>query len=155
MKSTQKLVDYVKEHKLDISNFKQKAPDNIKKLISEQNVLLKLTDILWLDSFLKHKNKKSNFLEGDELDAEVEKFLNNETDSKSDSNVRNVYLHELLDISELILPRNEVVERNPVLEARIQRLQKEQEDREYRAMTRNVNMSKKFVVEDTLAYQSK
>lgn len=153
VKSTPKLVHYLKEHEKNISNFKQKAPNNIKKIITEKNVLLKLTDILWLDSFLKHNNKNVNLLETEELDIEIENFLNSKTNTKSDLIVKNVYLHELLDVSQLILPRNEVVERNPVLEARIKILQKEQEEREYKAMTRNVDMTKKFAVEDTLAYQ--
>lgn len=66
-----------------------------------------------------------------------------------------IYLHELLQNSKLILPRNEIVERNPVLEARCVKLRLQQDARRYRAMTKNVDTSKKHIPEDTIAYQSK
>ena len=42
--------------------------------------------------------------------------------------------HELLSECEIVLPSPVLPPRNPVLEARVQRLRAEQEDREYRAM---------------------
>lgn len=71
-----------------------------------------------------------------------------------DSNCK-IYLHELLEDSKLILPQNEIIERNPELEARCVKLRLEQDARRYRAMTKNVDTTKKHVPEDTIAYQSK
>ncbi|XP_063705133.1 uncharacterized protein LOC134834415 [Culicoides brevitarsis] len=63
------------------------------------------------------------------------------------------YLHELLEESELILPENHFVERNPVLEERCKKLRKEQEQREYNKMTKNVDSVRKRDPEDTIGYQ--
>ncbi|KAK3596313.1 hypothetical protein CHS0354_014799 [Potamilus streckersoni] len=49
-----------------------------------------------------------------------------------------VYLHEMLEGSDLHIPEFKCHARNPILEARIQRLQAQQENREYNNMVRNV-----------------
>lgn len=67
----------------------------------------------------------------------------------------NLYLNELLSGSRLVLPRNEILERNPELEARCVRLRLEQEARMYNAMTKNVDSSRTKLPEDTISYQSK
>uniref|UniRef100_A0A182QXE2 Endoplasmic reticulum-based factor for assembly of V-ATPase n=1 Tax=Anopheles farauti TaxID=69004 RepID=A0A182QXE2_9DIPT len=65
------------------------------------------------------------------------------------------YLHTLLAGCLLKLPENPIQERNPELEARCQRLRKEQEDREYQRMTKNVDTVRKHMPEDTISYQMK
>lgn len=66
-----------------------------------------------------------------------------------------VYVHELLENCELILPQNEVIERNPELEARCQKLRQKQEEYLYHKMTRNVDNSfKDKEPEDTISFQS-
>uniref|UniRef100_U5ERK7 Putative endoplasmic reticulum-based factor for assembly of v-atpase n=1 Tax=Corethrella appendiculata TaxID=1370023 RepID=U5ERK7_9DIPT len=65
------------------------------------------------------------------------------------------YLHELIKDSQIVLPENEMQERNPELEARCQRLRKEQETREYEAMTKNVDSVRKHMPEETISYQMK
>ncbi|XP_067010969.1 transmembrane protein 199 [Anabrus simplex] len=65
------------------------------------------------------------------------------------------YLHELLQGCEISLPEPEQLPRNPELEARVQRLRKEQEAREYRAMTKNVDATTMRLPEDTISYQLK
>lgn len=64
------------------------------------------------------------------------------------------YLNELLQGSELILPENHYVERNPVLEERCKKLRKEQEQREYDKMTKNVDTVRKRNPDDSIGYQS-
>lgn len=64
------------------------------------------------------------------------------------------YLHDLIGGSQLILPKNVIIERNPELEARCQRLKRQQEEQTYRMMTKNVDCSRSHVPEDTIAYQS-
>lgn len=65
------------------------------------------------------------------------------------------YLNELLKGSKMVLPENHFVERNPVLEERCKKLRKEQEQREYNKMTKNVDNVRKRDPEDTIGYQSK
>ncbi|MPC15532.1 transmembrane protein 199-like [Portunus trituberculatus] len=50
-------------------------------------------------------------------------------------------IHELLSESRIILPKYEPPPRSPELEARVQRLRFEQENQEYRNMTRSVDAS--------------
>lgn len=64
------------------------------------------------------------------------------------------YLHELMANCEIVLPENEIQERNPELEARCQKLRKQQEAKEYQAMTRNVDNVRTLMPQDTIAYQS-
>lgn len=56
---------------------------------------------------------------------------------------------------ELELPVPDVAPRNPVLEKRCQRLRREQEDREYRSMTKMVDSSRYKEPEESIAYQMK
>ncbi|XP_065094907.1 transmembrane protein 199-like [Ochlerotatus camptorhynchus] len=65
------------------------------------------------------------------------------------------YLHELMEDCEMVLPKNEIQERNPELEARCQKLRKQQEAKEYQAMTRNVDNVRTLMPQDTIAYQMK
>lgn len=65
------------------------------------------------------------------------------------------YLHELMEDCEMVLPENEIQERNPELEARCQKLRKQQEAKEYQAMTRNVDNVRTLMPQDTIAYQMK
>jgi Endoplasmic reticulum-based factor for assembly of V-ATPase len=65
------------------------------------------------------------------------------------------YLCDVIDGADFRLPENEIFERNPVLEKRIQRLKREQEQRVYNSMTKNVDSSRKFEPEETISYQRK
>lgn len=68
---------------------------------------------------------------------------------------KKVYLHELFDDSNVILPTPRETPRNPELEARIQKLTAQQNNREYQAMTKTVDSIRKYYPEDSIAYQSK
>jgi len=84
------------------------------------------------------------------------KWLNQKLVEKRNADAEfNVYLHELLSGSRLVLPKNEIKERNPELEARCVRLRLEQEARMYNAMTKNVDSSRTKLPEDTISYQIK
>lgn len=63
------------------------------------------------------------------------------------------FLHELLEQCAIVLPENEIIDRNPVLEARCQKLREEQENRVYQKMTKNVDATLKNYPDDTLSYQ--
>ncbi|CAN8000953.1 unnamed protein product [Ixodes hexagonus] len=59
------------------------------------------------------------------------------------SRARPVYLHKLLEASELCLPNPVTPPRNPELELRIQKLRAQQMNREYDRMTSNVDRCRK------------
>lgn len=64
-----------------------------------------------------------------------------------------IFLYDLIENCRLYLPMNEVIKRNPELEARCQRLREQQQNKEYLDMTKNVDSTLKYVPEDTIAYQ--
>ncbi|XP_069961916.1 transmembrane protein 199 [Bactrocera oleae] len=66
-----------------------------------------------------------------------------------------IFLYDIIENCRLYLPMNEVIERNPELEARCQRLREQQQNKEYLDMTKNVDSTLKYVPEDTIAYQVK
>ncbi|VVC95513.1 unnamed protein product [Leptidea sinapis] len=75
------------------------------------------------------------------------------TEREKDSSVP--YLHELLEKSEVKLPENEVIKRNPELESRCVKLRAQQEAREYRKMTKGVDNVRMRFPEDSISYQLK
>lgn len=89
---------------------------------------LTLTDLQWLNLFLAglRKNDKTK-----------------------------IYLHQLLEGCQIKLPENEIIERNPELEARCEKLRQQQQNQEYMKMTKNVDAALKNYPEDTIAYQMK
>lgn len=102
-------------------------PEITEKQTPDTRQSLSTPDLRWIFNFLQDRRK---------------------TDSDTP------YLNELLQGSKMILPENHYVERNPVLEERCKRLRKEQEQREYNKMTKNVDNVRKRDPEDTIGYQS-
>ncbi|XP_018798772.1 PREDICTED: uncharacterized protein LOC108975017 [Bactrocera latifrons] len=97
------------------------------KLIATENFLY-LSDLRWLKLWLTQLREKKGL---------------------------DIFLYDLIDTCRLYLPMNEVIERNPELEARCQRLREKQQNKEYLDMTKNVDSTLKYVPEDTIAYQVK
>ncbi|XP_001358777.2 transmembrane protein 199 [Drosophila pseudoobscura] len=95
---------------------------------TEYNNVLYLTDMHWLNDTLIQLRKDG---------------------------ISNIFLYELIESSDLLLPENEMKPRNPDLEARCERLRAEQHNREYHKMTKNVDAGLKHYPEDTIAYQIK
>lgn len=81
-------------------------------------------------------------------------WLHNHLAELRSANASGKYLHELLEGSKLLLPRNEVLKRNPDLEARCQRLKREQDEIAYQTMTRNVDCVRNRGPNESIAYQS-
>lgn len=98
--------------------------------INEENSdqLLNLEDIYWLYEKLQENNK---------------------------STPKKNYFHEMFEGSRIVLPENIKLERNLDLEKRCRLLRVQQENRKYKAMTKNVDSIRKKQPEDTIAYQSK
>ncbi|GAB0096904.1 uncharacterized protein DMENIID0001_124840 [Sergentomyia squamirostris] len=83
------------------------------------------------------------------------KWLNKILQEKRGSESTDVYLHELLEESTILLPENVTIERNPELEKRCETLRKQQEARMYRKMTKNVENYRNHPYEDSIAFQIK
>jgi hypothetical protein len=67
----------------------------------------------------------------------------------------NEFLCDLLEDAAIELPQNEIVERNPELEERIEKLKAQQQNRAYESMVRNVDSRRKHTEpEDSIAFQS-
>lgn len=94
-------------------------------------------------------------IKGPLLEINDIKWVAQVLDGRRDKGEELPYLHQLMEHSEIILPQNEYIERNPELEARCQRLRKEQEQRQYEQMTKNVDNSQKHRPDDSIGYQIK
>lgn len=123
-------VDCPDEDIVDTSNSKNQARrERARQKEKELSKLtLNLNDLRWINRYLAEKR---------EIDENAG------------------YLHDLLEGSKLVLPQNEIIERNPELEARCQRLRREQDERSYKTMTKNVDCSRTHAPDDTISYQSK
>lgn len=120
-----KRVESKKEEKIDSEN-DQNVTEEIQdpKDVKNKDTFLTVGDIKWLHAHIKkHEHKNS------------------------------VYLHELFDGSKTLLPENEVIKRNPELEARCEKLRKNQMNRDYRAMTKNVDNVRVKHPEESISYQ--
>lgn len=128
IKPTSKLIDYI------VRNIKsaKDIPENITLLKSSHknkrtNCLLTLNDIKWIKTYLLEQQSTSD---------------------------EKVYIHELLEGVDVKLPEPKVTPRNPELEARIKKLQSQQDSRDYKAMTKSVDSFRKHLPDDTIAFQS-
>lgn len=97
----------------------------------------------------KEKTKKEQIITVQDV-----KWLNGMLQEKRATASEPVYLHELLESCSVLLPENPVIERSPELEKRCETLRKEQENRNYRKMTRNVENYRSHPYEDSISYQS-
>lgn len=123
-----KLIDYC------VRNIKsaKDAPENI--------VLLKTS----------HKNKRAScYLTLDDV-----KWLKTYLLEQRSTSDAKVYIHELLEGVDVQLPEPKVTPRNAELEARVKKLQAQQDARDYKAMTKSVDSFRKHLPEDTIAFQS-
>jgi hypothetical protein len=104
------------------------------------------------------KNYKLSVTQKDSDDAHLclsdIKWLQHQFVTSYDSNKLNSF-HDLIMGCDVKLPQPEVEPRNQELEARIQRLKAEQANREYKAMTKNVDTVRVHEPEETISYQSK
>ncbi|XP_037947992.1 uncharacterized protein LOC119683446 [Teleopsis dalmanni] len=116
------------EPELDNKAGDKTETDSVEEPKINEDMCLYINDLRWLNSFLLKLRK----------------------DNGSD-----IYLHNIIEKCELILPQNEIIERNPELEARCQKLREQQQNLEYQKMTKNVDATLKNFPEDTIAYQMK
>lgn len=129
---SKKLINFILYNVKDTDD----APDGITSLRKSKkskkekfaNATLRIEDLKWLNKYLKEHRKTT---------------------------MEKIYLHELFDDSDVILPTPKKIPRNPELEARIQKLTAQQNAREYQAMTKSIDSVRKFLPDDSIAYQSK
>ncbi|KAJ9591628.1 hypothetical protein L9F63_001842 [Diploptera punctata] len=126
-KLRQFLIDSVATGDSNIPEGIRKYKQSVKD--NSEDVYLCIADIKWLqEQFSMNKNK------GD--------------DGKN-------CFHDLMLGCDIKLPEPVIEPRNQQLEARIQRLKAEQADREYKAMTKNVDSVRTHEPEETISYQLK
>lgn len=132
------LCDFIKEIPSDVD-----CPVNLQNLrTSPEKVQLGSADIRWLGDYLKTV-------------IELVRHLQKKTCLIVTLQKQTVHLHELMKGSEVQLPKLAPdPPRNPELQARIERLRKEQEQREYEKMVHNVSHVKEFK-ENSIAAECK
>lgn len=116
----------------------------------ELELLIKLND-LEVQTLKSNRHKTEKSLKNDKTKSFTLPEVKQLKEELGDS----TFLCDLMPGTELRLPENEVIERNPVLEKRIQRLKLQQEQRVYDTMTKNVDSRRKFEPEETISYQCK
>lgn len=94
----------------------------------QKNSLLKLDDLRWLNKYLEEYRT---------------------------TNLERIYLHDLLEQDDIILPTPKITPRNAELEARTQKLKAQQDAKRYKAMTKNVDTTTMNLPEDSISYQMK
>ncbi|XP_072395700.1 transmembrane protein 199-like [Diabrotica undecimpunctata] len=171
IKPSQKLITYIKSLKdfnhlsVEISNTllnntakkNNKLPPKVYHVINEDDKIFikSISERCKKSVFTEWPVTKSSNVSGTEillslvdlhsLHAHILK-VNKNADTK-------VYLHEILEGSEIILPKNEEIQRNEELDRRCKQLQAEQANRDYFDMTKNVDSRRKVYPEDTVRYQ--
>lgn len=164
------LVDYLKTLKRE-----PKIPKNIQQLIGKKTSVFDenidfITNLNKNESELFQKvlkapiEREENSTEPQENGSKVEtpllesydlKWLLTVLQKRREDDPKTPYLHELMQGSDVILPKNEYQERNPELEARCQRLRREQEQRMYDQMTKNVDNVRRPQPDESIGAQSK
>lgn len=150
-----KLLADLSSDRIQIQNFEQQLEsmsysqpdDNIETIPSEG-----ITEIT---------NKTNARLTNGKCDSEIGlslvdlKWINQYLGERRRANIDDKHLHELMAECHILLPQNEYVERNAELEKRCKQLRREQEEKCYRAMTRNVDVSQGYFPNDTISFQRK
>ncbi|XP_030762339.1 transmembrane protein 199 [Sitophilus oryzae] len=110
-----------------LDSVKSSQPElKVQSDVIDTNSKLSLEDLHWLYKYIAAQNR---------------------------SNEEKVYLHELIESSEILLPKNVEIPRNEELEKRCQKLKEEQQNQEYKNMIRNVDNNRRTLPEDTIGYQ--
>uniref|UniRef100_A0A6P7GAQ5 Transmembrane protein 199 isoform X1 n=1 Tax=Diabrotica virgifera virgifera TaxID=50390 RepID=A0A6P7GAQ5_DIAVI len=168
IKPSEKLLTYIKNLKdfnhlsvgivnpLPKNTAKDKPPPKLYHLINEDDqIYIKDTsERRKNDVFTSPLTKDSNVNDAESLFSLEDLHLlyahilkiNKNADTK-------VYLHEILEGCEIILPKNEEIPRNEELDRRCKQLQAEQANQKYFDITKNVDSRKKVYPEDTVQYQ--
>ncbi|XP_055526183.1 uncharacterized protein LOC129718952 isoform X2 [Wyeomyia smithii] len=144
----------INEKPVEVQNFSsyQQKP-NEKKIMGKESLTFKT-------AYLKERSNNLNDRELQVFGFEVLvlndlKWLQRVVTQLRKQNNELPYLHELIRDCKIALPKNEIIERNPELEARCIKLRCEQEAKEYKAMTRNVDNIQNYIPQDSIAYQTK
>lgn len=149
-----------------VLNLKKVSPENKKiflddKKSKETNVKFSEHELSILKKLDQNNIEKSNAKQNDSdkiktLKSTIElgrlKYAYDLVNKSSKETKNQIYLNDIL--IDIVLPINEIRVRNPILEKRCEQLRIDQERREYKSMTKNVDTTRKFMPEDTIAFQS-
>lgn len=138
--------------KLDIT--KRKIADNVYLLKEEDHVFMESLDIS-TETTIPIPLPKSELPKDDKLlNLEDLHWIYKKIDENNSKSEDKIYFHEIFEGSQVILPQNVENPRNPELERRCNILKAQQQNRQYKAMTKNVDNVRQRYPEDTIAYQS-
>ncbi|KAF5283426.1 hypothetical protein FQA39_LY04802 [Lamprigera yunnana] len=161
---SEKLLEHIK---LLQRNDEQRTPHVNNSLITEEDCkFLKSLELDDVEFTLSNDipTEDENNASSKDITTEEEKQCLNSGDvlrlferlqKENNNNTNKIYLHELLLGSAIILPKNLEIPRNEELDMRCSLLKVQQENREYKAITKNIDNVRKPHPEDTIAYQSK
>ncbi|XP_071441759.1 transmembrane protein 199 [Hetaerina americana] len=106
----------------------------------------------------KEDDEKSSFVvlfTVKDIEWVLEQLHGNEKYAESRGLNHGLCLHSLLEDCQVVLPMPKPIKRNPVLEERVKRLRLEQDERDYRRMTKNVDVNRKHEPQETISYHLK
>ncbi|XP_013194666.2 uncharacterized protein LOC106138157 [Amyelois transitella] len=138
--------------------------ETTEKGIEKANLTLNKKDGHTKDVHDNHKKSDNCDTDTEEFDARRdEKYLvTNDIDwiykylkEKRNEDKDVPFLHVLLEGVDVVMPDNELIKRNPILEERCVKLRAQQEAREYRKMTKSVDNVRIRFPEDSISYQLK
>ncbi|CAG4979624.1 unnamed protein product [Parnassius apollo] len=143
-------------HKLNITNnnikdLNQKNQESSKTCDNIDNSVIKENKMGEEELKTESDKKGSPFLNTCDIDWLYAHINKRRKDGEKDV----PFLHVLFEGSHIELPQNEIIIRNPVLEARCVKLRAQQEAREYRKMTKSVDNVRMRFPEDSISYQMK
>lgn len=148
----------------NILSFKSAKESEVSFVRWEHKVLINPTDKEFIETLCMEDDKDDYVVEEKPVEGEESKkfllledlhWLKEFIDSENAKTDEKVYFHELFEGSNLVLPENKEVPRNPELEKRCIKLKAQQENRVYKAMTKNIDNVRMRHPEDTIAYQVK
>lgn len=142
-----------------------KSDDNLdsnKRKLTDPVYLLKEDDYAFMNSLDSDSEKRISASASKLGPTKNDKLLNLEDlrwiykkiEEGNASSKEKTYFHEIFEGSEVILPQNAEIPRNPELEKRCTLLKAQQQNKQYKAMTKNVDNVRQKHPEDTIAYQS-
>lgn len=146
-------------YKHKVKNVNKSPSPKICQLINEEDEIFIKTITRDVDKDIFTQlplNKASTVTDTDKLlSLEDLHWLHNYIQKQNQNNDDKIWLHELMEGSEVILPKNEKIPRNEELDKRCKRLKEEQANRDYFKMTKNVDNKRRVLPEDTVGYQCK
>ncbi|KRT82635.1 hypothetical protein AMK59_3068, partial [Oryctes borbonicus] len=147
------ILNFKSKGKLDVN--KRKIPDYVYLLEEDDHVFMNSLD-LSSETTIPTSDSYSDMINDDKLlNLEDLRWVHKKIGENNSISEEKKYFHEIFEGSQIILPQNVEIPRNPELEKRCNILKAQQQNRQYKAMTKNVDNVRQKHPEETIAYQMK